>query len=511
MSTEQLNSFSSILSVNPYDNEYVNGVSNFLHQEKNPKYIKEQFVTSYLNTQNYINNQIEISINIPDEDIFDAINIKVYDELGLDQAIEYQIQYIETFTNLDGENRHFQVFLVDPLKLNEIFQEAVETIKYIDCITPSPLLIKSLYSKEIIQDNGIHSFIYFEKDDAFITIYNEKEFIYTKSLKFSLVQMHEKFCELYGEKIEYSEFINFLTQDNLKYTESPYKIFILQLYKELFTTINEILTYAKKAFNIEKVSHIYIGSEIDLASKLYEISEVELGIESSDFNFDYGFETNNEYINQIHALIHITTRLEDDEKYLCNFSTFNRPPKFTKRHSGRFLILVAASFIIAFAYPITYWLLTYAQEIQYELLESEYQVLHAKKSTRQALIKSKVAEKEKSLSLLKDETDSYTAKKNTLTKIHDVKVNYPMKAKLIAQITQDLNKYSVKIQNITYSQIETDKYLTLNLISNKDQKITSLLEYLTKKYDRKFKFLLEEIRYSKEKKNYLSELKVSIL
>ena len=111
MSIEQLNSFSSILSVNPYDNEYANSVSNFLNKEKNPKYLKQQFVTSYLNTQSYINNHIEISKNIPNEDIYDAINIKIYDELGLDQAIEYQMQYIETLNDVDDENRRFQVFL----------------------------------------------------------------------------------------------------------------------------------------------------------------------------------------------------------------------------------------------------------------------------------------------------------------------------------------------------------------------------------------------------------------
>ncbi len=511
MSSQELNSFSSILSVNPYNNEYIKGVSNFLNKEKSPSYMKEQYVSSYLNTQAYITNQIEISKNIPEEDIFDTINIKVYDELGLDQAIEYQMQYIEINSDLETENRYFQVFLVDPQELDEIFQKSVQTISYIDTITPSPLLIKSLYSKNLIQDNSTHSFIYFEQDDAFIAIYNKKEFIYTKSLEHSLSQMYDRFCELYGERVEYSEFINFLSQENLKYTDSPYKEFVLKLYKEIFTNITNILTYAKKAFSIEKVSHVYIGTQISLASKLYEISEVELGVESSDFSFDYGLETNGEYINQIHSLLHITIRLEDDEKYLCDFSTYNRPPKFSKRESGKIFILVIASLFLAFAYPVTYLSLAYTQEIQYELLSNEYNSLHKVKSTRQALIKSKEAQREKSLALLKDENKQYTEKKNTLKKIHDVKVNYPMKAKLIYQMTQDLNKFSIKIKSVLYSQKKDNKNLTLGLTSSKDKKITELLEYLTKKYDGKFKFFLKEISYNKEEKLYLSQLKVSIL
>ena len=511
MSKEQQNSFSSTISVNPYTNKYISGISSFLTEASAPEYSKEQYVCSYLNTKSYINNQIEISKNIPEEDIFDAINIKIYDELGLDQTIEYQVQYIETFNNLDGDNRNFQVFIVDPLDISHTYEEVIQTIKYIDVITPSPLLIKSLYSKDIIEDNGIHCFIYFEQQDAFLSIYNEKDFVYTKSLKFSLEDMCERFCELYGERIEYDDFIKFLSTQNLKYTESDFKEFILKLYKEIFANINDILTYTKKAFDIEKVEHIYIGSQINIASKLYEIAEFELNIPSSDFNFDYGFDSNETYIDQIHALMQLTVMLPEEEKYSCNFTEFHRPPKFVQRESGKLIILLAASLFIAFSYPMTYWVLTYMQEIQYKLLNNTYTELHTKKTTREATIKSKEAEKVKALALLKEEKDNYTSKKNTLIKIHDVKVNYPMKAKLITTLTADLNKYAVTIAQIRYNQDEEKKKFILNLVSSKDKKITNLLEHLTKKYDKKFTFALEDILFDEKKELYFSEIKVYIL
>jgi hypothetical protein len=511
MSTEQESSFSSVVSVNPYNNEYYSAISSFLTKSKTVEYSKGQYVVSYLNTKGYINNQIEISKNIPEEDVYDAINIKIYDELGLDQAVEYSVQYIETFNNLDDENRHFQVFIVDPLEIEETFKDVVEKIKYIDTITPTPLLIKSLYSKEIIEDSGIHCFIYFEENDAFATIYNEKEFVYTKSLKYSLTDMHERFCEIYGERIDYDEFIRFLSNESLKDTSSEYKEYVLKLYKEIFANINDILTYAKKAFEIERVEHIYIGSQIDTASKLYEMAEVELSIKSSDFNFDYGLESSDEHIDQIHALMQITTTLPDEEKYPCNFSTFHRPPKFTKRESGKLLMLVAASFFVAFAYPITYWVLSYSQDLQYELLKQTYSEVHNEKITRESIIKSKEAEKAKALALLKVEKDNYTSKKNTLIKIHDVKVNYPMKAKLITLLTKDLNKYAVKVEQVKYDQNDEQKKFTLNLVSSKDKKITQLIEYLTKKHEKEFTFSLEKISYDEKQKLYFSELKVVIL
>ena len=511
MSKESQHSFSSVISVNPYKDTYLSGISSFLNEVSSPEFAKEQFAISYLNTQSFINSQIEISKNIPEEDLHDAISNKAYDELALDQAVEYQIQYIETFNNLDDENRYFHIFIVDPLTVLETYETVVEKIKYIDVIIPSPLLIKSLYSKDIVDNNGVHCYIYFQENDAFITIYNEKEFVYTKSIKYSLIQMHERFCELYGEQVQYSDFLNFITKESLKETTSEYKEFIIKLYKELFANINDILTYVKRAFEIEKIDHIYIGSQIQTVTKLNEMLEVELNIKASDFDFDYGFESNDIYIDQLHALMHIYTTLPDEEKYTNNFTVYHRPPKFTKRESGKIIILIAASFAIAFAYPITYWVLTYAQSLQQNLLQETYTELHNTKITREATINNRVADKTKALTLLKQEEQEYTNKKNTLIKIHDVKVNYPMKAKILAKLSKDLSKFNVRMEWLSYSEEKESKEFILNLVSSNDKKITKLVEYLTKTHEKEFAFSLENIFYEEDDKKYFSELKVEIL
>lgn len=511
MSTQQQHSFSSVISVNPYKATYLTSVPGFFKETLSPEFSKDQFAISYLNTSGFINSQIEISKNIPEEDLQDAIANKAYDELALDQALEYQIQYIESFHNLDDNNRNFHVFIVDPLTITETFHDVVDKIKYIDLIIPAPLLIKSLYSKEIIDNDGAHCFIYLQENDAFLTVYNDKEFIYTKSIKFSLLQMHERFCELYGEQIPYNDFINFISKENLKESNSAYKEFLIKLYKELFTNVNDILTYVKRAFEIEKINHIYIGSQISTVSKLDEMAEVELEIKTSDFAFDYGFESKDIFVDQLHALMHIYTTLSEEERYENNFTVYHRPPKFTQRESGKLILLTAASFAIAFAYPITYWALTYAQTLQIDLLQQEYNEVHTMKLTRESIIKTKQNEKSKALALLHEEEKIYTDKKNTLIKIHDVKVNYPMKAQIITKLTKDLNKFGVKLEKLTYLEDQTNKNFQLHLVSLKDKQITQLLEYFTKIHMGKFTFSLEEISYQEKEKKYFSEVKVRIL
>lgn len=323
--------------------------------------------------------------------------------------------------------------------------------------------------------------------------------------------MHERFCELYGERIEYADFVNFFSQESLKETTSEYKEYFIRLYKEFFANVNDILTYAKRAFEIEKFEHVYIGAQLPTVTKLYEMLEVELNIKVSEFEFDYGFETQNQYIDQLHALMHLYSTLPKEEKYDCNFTEYKRPPKFIKRESGKLIILIITAFALAFAYPITYWVLTYAQALQEDLLKQKYKELHNVKITREATIKNRLADKERVLKLLSKEKAEYTEKKNTLKKIREVKIEYPMKAKLLALFTKDLNKYKVNVQTARYAEKDNQKVLTLDLVADKDRKITKLVEYLTKIHQGKYKFSLEKISFDADTSKYFSQLKVQIL
>ncbi len=68
---------------------------NSISEIASPSFSKEQYAISFLNTKGFISALIGISKNVPDDDIYDALENKVYEELALDMAVEYQIQYIE--------------------------------------------------------------------------------------------------------------------------------------------------------------------------------------------------------------------------------------------------------------------------------------------------------------------------------------------------------------------------------------------------------------------------------
>jgi len=507
MSNSNQQVFDTVLSNNPYKNTYYLGAGNQLTVAKNPRFGKKQFTISYLNTNDFITALIGVSKNIPDEDLAFVIQTKVYEELALDEAIEYTIDYVELPSEGNEKERMFHVFIVDPLIIDENFSETVAKVQYLDQVVPVPLLLKTLYSHEIVQGYGAHCYIYFQENDAFFTLYNQQEFVYTKSLKYSFKEMHERFCELLGEQMEPSQFQALLAHEGLS-TENPeYQKYLIKLFGELFLHINDVLTYAKRAYEIETIEDIYIGSQLGSISGLDEYCQTYLGFEAKAFDFSYGFATDT-YIDQIHQLMQLYAKTDKDARYEVNFSIYHRPPPFFQRHSGKLFAVTAVSLVVAFAYPVTFWTLGYAESVNKSLKEKQYRETHQIKVTREETINLKNQQKAEAQKLLDEEIALFEERKATLIKIHDVKVNYPMKAEIMANLSRDLNRFNVELSEINYKQDDKEKLFTFSLMAKKDKQITDLVEYLTKSKTQRFHYNIEKIEYDEDSKFYRGDLKV---
>ncbi len=509
MSTEKPQTYSNIVSINPHRKDYVESSLNTLSHIVNPTYAKDQYAISFINTKEFISAIIGISKNIPDDDIYDALENKVYEELALDMAVEYTIKYIEAIHKSSESERFYHVFITDPLSLEEQFTPVIGSLKYIDQIVPAPLLLKSLYTRELIHTSGAHAFIFFQENDAFFTIYHEQEYTYSKSLKFSLKQMHERFCELLGEQVELSAFENILSTQGLNPSTPEYQKNFIKLFGEIFLHINDVITYAKRAFDIKQFDEIYIGSAVGAINGLDEYGQTYLGVRTLPFDFNYGFKTDEKLIDQIHQLMHLYVHLPSEERYECNFTIFHRPPPFAQRDSGKLILVAAASLVIALLYPATYWTLSYIQEFRYVLMSQEYETVHIEKTEREQIINLKLANKNAAQALLDEQKAAYKQKQDTLIQVHEKKVNYPMKAKMISDLTHSLNQYRVKLKEVNYAEEVngTQKTFTFMLTAAKTQDITALVKHLTETKRNQYDFKMDLISYDENQSSYLSELK----
>ena len=512
MNFKSQQNFTSVLSVDPYNRVCYKNTTDVLERATNLGYSKTQYVISYLSAKSFISSIISLSKNIPEDDIPDVLENKVYEDLALDMAISYEIKYVESFLHVDESNRYFNVFVIDPLTIEDDFKNSVNDLKYLDVIVPVPLLFKTLYTKEILYTAGVHCFIYLQDNDSFLTIYKEGEFVYSKSLKYTINEIYQKFCEFIGEQIAYEDFRVLLTKEGLGISNVEHQKYFMKLFSEVFLHTSDVLTYIKRAYEIEKIDHIYIGSDLNNIPGLDEYSQTYLAIKTDLFNFNYGLTSNEPYMNQLHALMQLYTTIPTTQRYECNFTVYHRPPPFAQRESGKLILLTSAALSIGLLYPIINWSLSYAENMRYNMLQTEYDSkLHPQKMAREGAINLKENQKKEANKIKVGEENEYNSKKNTLIKIHEVKVDYPMKSKHLTSLTHDFNRFAVNLKKVDYAENNDTQVFTFTLKSNSDKKITELLKHLTNTKTATYKFSLERIEFDEQEKTYSSELKAELL
>jgi len=432
------------------------------------------FVTSYMNNKDMIITTIKLSRSIPDEDIEDIIEIKAYEELGLDQAINYFISSYEVET--DAEEREFHLFVVISEHLDELYLPVKEETKYLDLIVPAPLLYKALYKQEILDINGIHCFVYFTDNDAFITFYKNGEYLYSKSIDFSIDQIYDKYCEFLGEPVDKKDFLTILESEGLKATDEIYQQNFMKIFSEVFININDIAIYAKRAFELDTIDHMFIGSSRGPIIGLDDYSQNYLGLQSSELNFDFDMKNDEQYTDQFQYLMLLSSLHHIEEgSSTVNLTIFPRPPSFMNRTSGQFIIATFAAISAGLAYPLVYLLGSYTNDAKIYALGIQNSELKAEVSKYKKILsdkKLKISGLDKNIERL---LTKYNAKTNTLEAIYEKKVNYNLKSGRLHVIADELNKFDVYV-DLIYTN---NDIAWMSLVSTDDRKFTELIKYIS--------------------------------
>ena len=503
----KIENIKNLISINPYSLTFYESKNNIIKKVQTPKFSKKNYYISFLNTKSFIVEQIMISKNIPDEDLKDVIEIKAYEELGLDQTKEYKIEFLEIPTFLTEKDRKFHIFVADPKVIEQDFKDVIEKIDYIDLIIPDSLLFGYLYKKDILNDSGVDVFIYFRKNDSVLAVYNQGKYLYSKSIKYSFDEMSERFCELLGERISEDEFARLISQEGLKTSNIEYQQYLMNLFSEIFMYINDILIFTKRSFEIDSIDRVYIGSEFGSIFGADEYAKTFLGLRGLDFSFDYGFESEEPFVDDMHKLLHLAGHyiLENDEE-IPNFTLFERPLPIWQRPSGRLIAVTAASLLLAFSYPLYNFGYSLILNIEAKKLESEYKKIHPIRVDLENRINQLNKEKNTILSKIDSEKKLFNNRMKILNAVYEKKVNYPMKAKIFAELSKDLIDHKVKTNSIF---LEKD-IITLNVISNDEKRITNFIKYISVKKSDKYQINTKKIEKDKNLSKYISSIKVTI-
>ncbi len=466
-----------IVTVNAYDKKYYTLKDQKLQPLKRLTYNNSNFVASYVNSKDMITASIEISRSIPNEDIEDIVEIKAYEELGLDQANEYVIKYVERESA--GDIRNFDLFIVEPSVLEEIFGETVKETKYIDLLMPAPLVYLSLYSREILASEGVHCFIYFGQNDAFVTFYKNGEYLYDKSIEYSLEQIYDKYCELSGDRVNEEEFFSILESEGLKTIHADYQQNLMKLFGDIFISINDIVIYAKRAFDIQSIDQIFIGGAKGPIVGLDEYSENYLGLQSSELNFNFNLDSDEWYTDQLQYMLAVASveYMEDIEGF-ANLTIFERAPAFHKRASGQFIIATSMAVMLGISYPLYYLVGSYLNDATNLVLSSNESALKAESGKYKKILGTKKKEIKRLDGIIADKSKIYHGKEKTLTAIYDKKVNYRLKSELLYNFAIDIENFDVNINELS----SKNNNFILSLLSKDEKEITRLIKHISEKH-----------------------------
>ncbi len=494
----------SIVTLDPYSLKSYRYRDNLITEESVKKFDERAFYISYVQTKDIISSTVDIEIGVSDEELDDAIEIKAYDELGLDAEKEYSIFHFQSNRD-DGEYRVFNVIAIDTDVLNNIFSE-LKSIKYIDYITAAPFLMKSLYTRNLLTPDKTDCFVYFHKDDAHVTIYKDGEYVFSKSIKYSLGYIADTFAKELGKRIDEKSFFAMLRKSGMQHENSAYQQQLMKIFGELFVYINDVIMYARRAYRLENIDQVYIGTEIGNIAGVEEFCYNYISLPTKYLNFKISKNANEIDVEPLHTMmIESAITYQEDRDDTHNISIFRKPPPLNQRASGKLIQVVAASLILSLAYPM-YQFVYERMFLQKELaqLQNEQRNLAQRSSqikSALARVQKEKKEIETKLSVKMKDLDFRT---DLLKEIYKKKVNYPMKAKILTDLFQRVNAHHAKVVE-TQEQNNT-MYITVR--SAKDKYITELIEDIAigKEYD----VSTELIKKDENTSYYESSIKVGL-
>ena len=462
----------SIVTLDPYSLKSYRYRDNVISEESVKKFDDRAFYISYVQTKDIISSTVDIEVGIAEEDLRDAIEIKAYDEMGLESDKEYSIFYFQANRD-DGEYQVFNVIAIDQDVLNDIFGELKE-IKYVDYITAAPFLMRALYHKNLLATDKTDCFVYFHKDDAFVTIYKDGEYVFSKSIKYSLGYISDTFAKELGKRIDEKSFFEMLQKNGLQHENSAYQQQLMKIFGELFVYVNDIILYAKRAYRLDAIDQVHIGTEIGQIKGMEEFCFNYINLPAKYMHFKISKNAHEIDVEPLHQImiekaVEYNVTLDDSQ----NISIFRKPPPLKQRPSGKLIQVVAASLLLSLLYP-GYQFVYEKMFLKPELsrLQSKYHDL-TQKSQRMKAAMAKVQKAKKEIETkLEAKSKALAFRTDLLKEVYKKKVNYPMKAKVMTDLFEKVNRHHARVVKTE----ENNNTMEITVRSPKDKYLTELME-----------------------------------
>ncbi len=400
-----------------------------------------------------------------------AVELKMYEDLGLDIQKEYKISHIQKHTEIENILL-IEAFAYDKNSVQQKYAQTFKNIKHLDFIAIAPLSFETLYTNNKIE-KGNDVFVYIGEDEAFLTFYKDGTYISSKKIK----TLNEMIKDLESKNIritleDLKEVLSQKGVDKEKYTLLEYNIYdyIYITFEKIFSTIKNLALHNRNIYNFTKLDNIYIKTSSGTIPHLYTLIK-----EYIDDAKLYPINLFKEYPNldfiDILSAHYIQDKIKNNDNSL-NATFYKKKIPFHKTEVGRFSLVASSTLLIVLSYPFYAQLELNKLEKANEQLQQKVQKL----SSSTKILQKKHKNIKKEIVALKEQQSIVTKKFNKLQKVTDTLLSLKSEdskyTNILLTVNSLLQKYALSVDKVTQS---AERTIDLELYSKKNKRDTIAL------------------------------------
>ncbi len=389
------------------------------------------------------------------EDISSLVEIKMYEEAGLDVNKIYKITYLVKELDFD-EMCLVEAFAIDRTILENRYKESIKKVKYIDFLALPFFAYDTFYTNKIlIPKNDI--FVYIGYDEAFFSFYKNGSYISTKSM-INLSEIIEKLnvlnVDMDLEKLNKLLLSKGLKQELYEKNEAELFLALESIFSDIFTKINNVAMHNRSVFGFDKVERIFFSTQQGRVKGLREFMS-EFGfvdVEVLDFNL-FRDKQKSDFLDKIVCSYGLDKYRENSDKQ--NTTIFSKPPPFLSSEFGKLTIWVSSFLIILCSVYAYFYIYMKNLQEQKDLLESKYQSIENRANRYKKNIRKKIQEIKKVKKDIEKQNIVYKNIKQSIDKLEKMKGKDNRYISFLVGVNQLLEKYRLKTRSI--EQVGRDK------------------------------------------------------
>ncbi|MGM0623199.1 MAG: hypothetical protein ACQESH_04175 [Campylobacterota bacterium] len=410
--------------------------------------IKHEAIVANIDPKKVITHSFKIPLNISQSELDLEVEMKLYDEAGLNAADDYKIDYIVKELNIEETENMVEAFAVKMSDLENTFAPLLEKVRHIDLITVPYIAYQGLYERKVLEPKN-DVFVHLDRNSSYIVLCKEGKYIYARNI--SDLSMLSSGIDK-DLDIDLEQYITILHEKGLnkdRYNGEQEELFevIQEQFQAIYNRINDTVMYNRNIFGFENADRIFIdcadgwieGVDTFIHEMMFDKAQI-LSLKEN-LNMDEKMLSTADCISAQYAMLHLEIK--------PNLTIYPRKQPLHKTFLAKLFYSSAAAVFLVSVYPL--YLLYEKEQLLQEIEQNEQRLQTRQNEQMQLMQKIKVAQEqiERTKKQIKDRAALEKQMLQSVQDVIDIDEGNKLDLEFIEDATKLLQRYTLKIDALS--------------------------------------------------------------